>query len=115
MPVRRIFAIVALLFTVVVSAVHADIGATTYVKRFAGYDGCFLLYDANKGQLLLEHNPVNRCRERIPANSTFKIPLSLMAYDLGLIKESTVFKWDGKVSDELPDWNKDQTPATWQH
>jgi len=86
----------------------------TYSRLFEGYDGCFMLFDLNQGKLVMEYNPDNRCVQRIPANSTFKVPLSLMAFDQGIITENSVFTWDGKARDDFPDWNRDQTPASWQ-
>lgn len=94
---------------------HAgDIDQKTLAKLFTGYDGCFILYNQSTKKLVLEYNPDNRCSQRIPVNSTFKIPLAVMAFDQGLITESTVFTWDGKVNQDFPDWNRDQTPASWQ-
>lgn len=47
----------------------------------------------------------------IPA-STFKIPHSLIALDLGVVKdERQVFKWDGQTRD-IANWNRDQTLNT---
>lgn len=81
---------------------------------FAGKTGCFLLYDRNQNNLLTQYNPA-RCGERLSPNSTFKIPLSLMAFDQKLINQKSVFKWDGKDKGGEPawNWNQDQTPHTW--
>lgn len=106
--------ILLLLVTCAVTANAADGKSIPYSQLFDGYNGCFLLFDLNKDKLVLEYNPNNRCQQRIPTNSTFKVPLSVMAFDQGIINESTVFKWDGKISNDMPDWNKDQTPASWQ-
>lgn len=55
-----------------------------------------------------------RCEERFPACSTFKVALSVMAYDSGILKDETtpMFKWDG-VKRSIEPWNKDQTPTSW--
>lgn len=58
-----------------------------------------------------KYNP-SRCAERIPPDSTFKVALSLMAFDSNIITQKTIFKWDGKQR-WLPAWNQDQTPHTW--
>ncbi len=83
-----------------------------YAQIFAGKNACFILYDLNKKKTVEEYNS-KRCQERIAPNSTFKVPLSLMAFDKGVITESTVFKWDGKKR-EMESWNKNQTPRTWE-
>lgn len=83
-------------------------------KLFEGLDGCFILYDITAKKSVLEYNPGDACNRRIPCNSTFKIPLSLMAFESGLITPQTVFKWNGVSDERIPDWNQDQSPATWQ-
>jgi beta-lactamase class D/beta-lactamase class D OXA-1 len=82
-----------------------------FSKYFNEKSGCFILFDLNKNKLIEKYNP-SRCKEQIPPDSTFKIPLSLMAFDQKLITEKTVFKWDGKDRG-LSFWNQDQTPQTW--
>lgn len=80
-------------------------------EYFNDKNGCFILYSLNESKLIEKYNP-KRCAERISADSTFKIPLSLMAFDQGIINQKTQFKWDGKNRD-LPFWNQDQTPKSW--
>jgi beta-lactamase class D len=81
-------------------------------KHFDGLDGCFILHDLKSDKTLVEYN-VPRCRQRLPACSTFKIPLALMAFDSGVLSSaSTSFKWDG-VKHSLPPWNADHTAASW--
>lgn len=84
-----------------------------YSTIFKNTEGCFLLFDVNQNKLIAEYNPAH-CKERIPANSTFKVPLSLIAFNENFIKQDTVFKWDGqpKGPAELG-WDQDQTPKTW--
>jgi beta-lactamase class D len=76
------------------------------------YDACFILYDINQNKIIQEYNPNNRCNERISPDSTFKIPLSLMAFNQKLITENTAFKWRGEKG-VLPEHERDQTPNTW--
>ena len=85
-----------------------------YDKIFADFDACFLLYSVNKNKIVTQYNPKNRCAKQIAPNSTFKIPLSLMAFDQKIITESTVFIWDGKDTG-MAAWkhNQNQTPQTW--
>ncbi len=82
-----------------------------FSAEFQGKSGCFILFDLTKNKLIQDYNP-SRCAQQIPADSTFKVPLSLMAFDQKLITQQTVFKWDGKDRG-LPQWNHDQTPQTW--
>jgi len=80
-------------------------------KLFQDKTGCFILYNLNENKTITEYN-APRCAERIPPNSTFKVPLMLMAFDQKLIDQQTIFKWDGKKH-ELEAWNHCQTPKTW--
>lgn len=80
--------------------------------HFKDLKGCFLLYDlkAQKFQKIIgEAN----CKERLPACSTFKVPLSVMAFDSGVLKdEHQVLKWDG-VKDVREEVNRDHNAQTW--
>lgn len=81
-------------------------------NAFKDKDGCFLLYDVNKKAYVEEFNP-ERCRVATPPCSTFKVPLAVMGFDSGVLKdENTKFKWNGK-KEVIPEWNQDQTAATW--
>jgi len=82
-------------------------------KTFPEKDVCYLLYDLKKEKFVEEINE-NRCKERFPAVSTFKVALSVMAFDTGIFKDEThpVFKWN-KVYHPIEAWNKDQTPVSW--
>ena len=102
-----------ILATVAVCANAHEITAQEYSQLFKNYDACFILYDLNADKIVTEYNSHNRCNEQIAPDSTFKIPLSLMAFDRGIINQNTVFKWDGKKSRAYPDWNHDQTPKSW--
>ncbi len=83
-----------------------------FAKNFQDYDACFMIYDVKAQKVVSEYNPNNRCSQRIAANSTFKVPLSLMAFDDELIKQDMTFKWNGEQC-FLKDHERDHTPATW--
>ena len=83
-----------------------------YSHQFKNYDGCFILYSVNKHKVVSEYNPNNRCNQRIAPDSTFKIALSLMAFNEGIIDQDTIFKWNGEKG-VLPTHDQDQTPQTW--
>jgi beta-lactamase class D len=53
------------------------------------------------------HNP-ERASQRFSPASTFKIPNTLIALQLGVITTDTVFKWDG-TDRGVAQWNADQT------
>ena len=82
------------------------------VDPYKGKAVCFMLVDAETGQTQKSLNE-NYCNEQIPACSTFKIPLAIMAFDTGVLaNEQTQMKWSGeKYSIEA--WNKDQTAEEW--
>lgn len=87
----------------------APVAISTY---FESWNGCFLLYDLKKNKWDEVYNQ-ERCEERHAPCSTFKVPLALMGFETGVLKdESTLFKWDGKQR-SIPAWNQDHTAATW--
>ena len=94
------------------SATANAITIQEYSKLFKNYNACFILYDLEKHQVVSEYNPKNRCKQRIAPDSTFKIALSLMAFNQGIINQNTVFKWDGEKG-VLPEHERDQTPNSW--
>jgi beta-lactamase class D len=83
-----------------------------YAGAFAGRDGCFELYDLKTGTIVARYGE-KRCATRTSPCSTFKVPLALMAFDAGVLKDETSsIEWDGtKYGRE--EWNQDQTAATW--
>lgn len=82
------------------------------VDPFAGAQGCFLLYDLKNDKFEKIVNEEN-CRERLPACSTFKVPLAVIAFEEGVLKdENTILKWDGK-KDARPEVNRDHDAKSW--
>jgi beta-lactamase class D len=82
-------------------------------QNFPDKDVCFILFNLKTEKFEEIHNE-KRCHERFPAASTFKVALSVMAFDTGILKDESnpVYKWN-KVPTPLENWNKDQTPTTW--
>jgi beta-lactamase class D/beta-lactamase class D OXA-1 len=99
--------------TVAASSQAANLTQKEYTKQFNEYNACFILYDVNAHKTVAEYNPSNRCNQRIPSNSTFKIAIALIAFDQGLISESTEFKQTWPNNPNIPSWNHDQTTKTW--
>ncbi len=78
---------------------------------FAGIKGCFLLYNLKTGAY--EKEVGDTCKVRYPACSSFKVPLAVMAFDSGVLRdEKQILKWDGEKR-MLPQWNKDHNGETW--
>lgn len=84
----------------------------TTVNHFPEMRGCFLLYN-------LKTNTFDKvigdevCKERFPACSSFKVPLAVMAFDAGVLRdEKQTLKWDGQKR-FLDAWNQDHNAATW--
>ena len=80
--------------------------------HFAGLKGCHLLFNMKTEKF--DHVIGDEtCRERFSASSTFKVPLAVMAFDAGVLKdENTILKWDGK-KDEREVANRDHSAKTW--
>lgn len=73
----------------------------------------FLLVDGNSGRtvLLLGSEP----DERLSPCSTFKIPLSLMGYDAGILVDEETPVWEFQEGYEhfLDSWKAPQSPQSW--
>jgi beta-lactamase class D len=100
-------ALAALAFPLAARAAEPD-----YAKIFQGRDGCFELYDMSRNKVVARFGG-KACAERTSPCSTFKVPLSLMAFDAGIWKDDKVtIKWDG-THYARDAWNSDQTPTSW--
>lgn len=107
--------------TLVLSSISGCITTTSAPKAeekivtkdfFKGVKGCFLLYNMKSNIIEKVINEEN-CQERLPACSTFKVPLAVMAFDAGILEdENQVLKWDG-VRRERPELNRDHDAKTW--
>ena len=107
-PVRLCAALV--LSLLLASPAHAK---PNFERLFAGRDGCFQLYDLKANKVIVRYDSGGRCKKRVSPASTFKVPLSLMAFDAGVLKnERSTIKWDGKKT-ARKEWNRDQTAASW--
>ncbi|MDI1353062.1 MAG: penicillin-binding transpeptidase domain-containing protein [bacterium] len=101
------------LFVIMInSAIAHNITTTEYELIFKRFSGCFILFDLNRNKIVSMYNPHNNCNQQIAANSTFKIPLSLMAFNERIINPNSLFKWHGEQG-VLPEHERDQTPYSW--
>jgi beta-lactamase class D len=73
----------------------------------------FLLIDGITDEVIVELGP-NINKQMSPC-STFKIPLSLMGYDAGVLKDETNPVWDFQegYDDWLVSWRTPQSPISW--
>jgi beta-lactamase class D len=79
---------------------------------FKDATGCFLLYNMKTNTFEKVFGEEN-CRVDYTAYSTFKVPLAVMAFDSGALKdENEVLKWDGKKSTR-PESNHDHDAKSW--
>lgn len=80
--------------------------------HFKDIKGCFLLYNM-KTKTFDKVIGEATCRERFPAFSSFKVPLAVMAFDSGVLKdENVILKWDG-VKNSRVEENQDHNAKTW--
>ena len=73
----------------------------------------FLLIDGITNETILEIGP--HINERISPCSSFKITLSLMGYDAGILENENTPTWDFQngYDDWLPTWRAPLTPQLW--
>ncbi|MCG2584366.1 penicillin-binding transpeptidase domain-containing protein [Massilia sp. TS11] len=78
----------------------------------AAYADCTLLTDARTGRVLLEEG---QCDLRTPPMSTFKIAISLMGYDAGVLQTEHTPRWPFQAGYVAwrPEWKQDTDPAAW--
>jgi beta-lactamase class D len=109
---RDALPIVLAMAIVMLATSTARAGEPDFARLLAGRDGCFELFDLKTNKLVVRSDP-RRCAQRTSPCSTFKVPLALMAFDSGILKDETsMMKWDGtKTSRDV--WNRDQTAASW--
>ena len=73
----------------------------------------FLLIDGATGDALVALGP--HIEERVTPCSTFKVPLSLMGYDAGILIDETSPTWEFQEGylDYIESWKAPQTPLSW--
>jgi beta-lactamase class D len=87
--------------------------ALSVAGRASAATTCTLVVDAATGATLVRVG--DRCDERLTPASTFKIPLSLIGFDSGILRDANQPAWPYK--DEYKTWNDEwkqtTTPRTW--
>jgi len=79
------------------------------VNVFAN-ESCFIA--SENGKVIIQEG---ECSKRYGPHSTFKIPLALMGYDSGILKDENNPEWGYKLGYDafLDSWKRNQTPKTW--
>lgn len=73
---------------------------------------CVVIAELASGKVIFESNK-EVCTKRLPACSTFKIPLAVMAFDTGVMKNETqTLKWDGSKQ-FIKAWEQDHNAKSW--
>lgn len=73
---------------------------------------CLAMADAATGKWLV-HEGV--CGQRLPPMSTFKLPIALMGYDAGILRDehTPVLPFKEGYADWRPSWRQSHDPASW--
>lgn len=84
----------------------------TWISAFSDEEN-FLLLNGITNEKMIEFGP--RVRERVSPCSTFKIALSLMGFDVGILEDAETPIWDFQPGYDsfLDSWKTSQTPQTW--
>jgi beta-lactamase class D len=97
-------------FTAFVICAATALGAAT--ASAAADNVCTVLADATTGKVLAQQG---ECDRRVPPASTFKVPIALMGYDAGFLKD----EHDPKLPfmegypDWIESWRTDTDPTAW--
>lgn len=91
------------------------IGGATALASAAGAatdNVCTILADASTGAILSQQG---ECDRRQPPASTFKVPIALMGYDAGVLKDrhSPTLPFKKGYPDWIESWRTDTDPAAW--
>ena len=110
MLLKRLFWLLLLVLSDPLIAQQVNVIDFAHHFQKYGVEGSFVLYDAQDKNYTVYDQQRNG-QGFIPA-STFKIPNSLIALELGIMEdENTLIKWDG-TERSIAAWNKDMNFAT---
>ncbi len=75
----------------------------------------FILINSSKNEIIREFG--SNIEERVTPASSFKIVLSLMGYDAGVLQDEQTPTWEFQegYDDFLESWKQSQTPETWMN
>lgn len=85
--------------------------AVVFLSKSIVFASCSFIAK-EKDQIIHQEGDLNK---RYAPCSTFKVALSLMGYDSGVLKseEQPAWKFQDVYTDFLPVWKQDQTPKSW--
>lgn len=73
---------------------------------------CTVILDAKSGEALHREGD---CKTALAPQSTFKLPLAIMGYDAGILKDATTPRWDYKAEWKRPKREQKATdPTIWE-
>jgi beta-lactamase class D len=73
---------------------------------------CFIIHDIELNKTIHKFESHNQCDKAFSPSTSFLFPLALIAYDSKVIKDDSVFKWDGQPY-KNEKWETDQTVTSW--
>jgi beta-lactamase class D len=92
---------------IAIDGLNLEIPEVESIFEKYGYNGSFVMLDLKTNEK--KYYNKERCSERFPPASTFKIPNSLIALETGAASgKDFTLKWDG-IKRHYPDWNRDHT------
>lgn len=98
----------------VLRAAAAAVAFVSSAPNASARELCTLIADADSGKLILQHGTA--CSERVTPASTFKLAISLMGYDSGVLRDAAAPALSYQAG--YPDWGGDAwrreiTPTAW--
>lgn len=99
-------------FRTIAMAVLGSMAALTAAPVIHAAEICTAIADAATGKVLMQRGD---CRRQVTPASTFKIPLSLMGYDAGFLKDEQAPELPFRQGyvDWRPSWRSATVPAKW--
>ena len=88
------------------------IAATLLGRAAVAAPACTLIADAASGKMLVQDGP---CNDRVTAASTFKIPLSLIGFDTGYLKDAhtPALPYKDEYKTMMESWKITTDPTIW--
>jgi beta-lactamase class D len=105
--ISRPFRAVFLSFAIGAATILASAGGAAAADNI-----CTVLADASTGEILSQQG---ECDRRQPPASTFKLPIALMGYDAGFLKDEhdPTLPFKEGYPDWVESWRTDTDPAAW--
>lgn len=104
---------IKILFFIIFSFLSLYVYASGTKELNNSTGSCFLLVDLKSGKTLQQSGEL--CDTRFSPASTFKIALSLIGYDSGILKNANSPKWNyhSAYNSQFSAWKTAQTPTSW--